>query len=224
MLIHIGLGPSVQGGPFGFVLEKAHGLNILQKHIAMLAQLGSTCVHERVGVFQRVSYVLLIRRESMVYAGGQDNHVVLLEPDAHPVVGLASDVKVTRAVADVSDLLVFVEVFGKEHFDLVLVYGAHGVGGHGDDVPVFVVAVFGDGVDFGYLGAVVVQDAEAGEVRGVDVAAGVVGLALVALFVWDGGISHIYSRGACRRVKARESYTYLLVVEPVCPHDSLRLV
>lgn len=126
----------------------------------MLAQLLlDPSVHDGGTCIVWASYIFLVRCESMVYTCGQDDHVVLFQSDAHPVVVLAPDVKVARSVTDVSDLLIFVEVFGEEHLDLVLVDGTHGVGGHGDDVPVLVVSVLGDGVDFRHLRAVVVQNA-----------------------------------------------------------------
>lgn len=128
------------------------------------------------------SYIFFVRGETMVDASRQNDHVVLLQPDAHPVVVLAAHVKVAGAVADVSDLLVLVQMFVEEGFYFVFVHGAHGVRRHGDLVSVLVVTLFGDGVDRRHFGAVIVQNAQAGEVRGLDVVAGIVAEALVALF------------------------------------------
>ena len=110
----------------------------------------------------------------------QDQQIILLQPDPHPVVPRIPHVEIPVPVQDVSDLLVLVQVLVEEHPDLVLVNGAHLVRGDGDLVAVLVGALRGEGVDVGDGGAAPVEDAEVGEVGFRDGAAGVVGLALVA--------------------------------------------
>lgn len=127
------------------------------------------------------THVRLVGGEAVVDAGGEDDQVVLLEADAHPLVGGVADVKVARAAAHVADLLVLVQVLVKKALDLGLVDVAHGGRRDLDLVAVAVAAVGGQLVDVGNVGDAVVQDAEALQGVDVDLLAGVVGEALVAL-------------------------------------------
>lgn len=111
----------------------------------------------------------------MIYPRGQNDQIILLQPNPDPVVILASDIEITGPVADVPNLLVLMEMLAEEHLDLVFVDGAHGGGRDGDFIAVLVVAVFGDGVDGRDRGAMVVENAERGEVAGGDFPARVVG-------------------------------------------------
>lgn len=122
----------------------------------------------------------------MVNPRRQNNQIVLGQLDAHPLVLDTADIKVPLPVEDVPDLLVLVEVLGEEGLDLVLVRGAQGLRGHDDLVAVLVAALPGELVDLGDGGEVAVEDAQGGQVVLGDGAAGVVGVALVAL--WFGGL------------------------------------
>ena len=125
----------------------------------------------------------------MINPRGQNNQIILLEPDTHPLVALGPDVEIPGPIADIADLLVFVQMLVEEHFDFGFVDVAHGGGGDGDFVAVRVGAGGGEGVDGGEGGVVGVVDAEGGEVGGVEGfggggggGGGGVGEALVALF------------------------------------------
>ena len=100
----------------------------------------------------------------MVDTRRQDNQVILLKPDSHPVIILTSDIEVASTVANVSDLFVFVEVLIEEHFHFVFVDCAHGGGRDGDFIAVLVLALSGNCVHRGDFGAVVVEHTQAGEV------------------------------------------------------------
>lgn len=119
----------------------------------------------------------------MVDAGRQDNQVVLLEANAHPFVRGVAHVKVASTTAHVADLLVLVQVLVEEALDLGLVDVAHRGRRDLDLVAVAVAAVGRQLVDVGNVGDAVVQDAEALQGVVVDLLAGVVGEALVALDV-----------------------------------------
>lgn len=56
----------------------------------------------------RKTHVGLVRCEAVEDAGGQDDEVVLLQLDAHPLVALVPHVEVALAAPDVPNLLVLV--------------------------------------------------------------------------------------------------------------------
>lgn len=100
----------------------------------------------------------------------------------------------------------------EEHLDLLFVDCAHLVGRDGDLISVLVVTLFGECIDVGDLGASAVDDTETFEIRGVEGAARVVILALVALRMAP---EIRYVRSPAFRG------TYWSVVEPVCLHFGL---
>lgn len=128
-----------------------------------------------------ITYVLLIGREAMVDASGKNNHIILDQVDADPLVLLASDVEVALAVNNIPNLLILVQVLGKEHLHLVLVDVAHALRRHADLVAVLVAALLGNRIDGVNGRAVVVEDTKGCQLLFGDGAAGIVGLALVAL-------------------------------------------
>ena len=119
MLIHIGLIPSVQRRPLRLILKQPHRLDI----------------------------ILAVRREPVINSRRQDNQIVFLESNAHPVIRLGANVEESLPVEDVADLFVFMEVLVEEHLDFFFVYGAHFVGADDDLVSVLVGAVLGDFVE-----------------------------------------------------------------------------
>lgn len=127
------------------------------------------------------THILLIRRESVVDSRGHDHQIMLLQLDPHPVIILASDVKISAAINNISDLFVLVQVLVEKVLDLLLVYIAHCSGRDGDFVTVLVPALGGDRVHIVDVGVVEVEDAEFGEVFWVDGLAAIVWFALVAL-------------------------------------------
>jgi len=155
MRVEISLGTTVQWRPFGLVLEQPHGLDIL------VSASGYPC--PKWPVYDS-THIVLVRREPMIDTRRQDNQVVFLKPDSHPVIILTSDIEVASSVANVSDLFVFVEVLIEEHFYFVFVDCAHGVGRDSDFIAILVLALSSDGIHGGDFGAVVVEHAQAGEV------------------------------------------------------------
>lgn len=80
--------------------------------------------------------------ESVVDTGRQNDEVVLAEMDANPPLILTPHVEITLAVADVADLLVFMQVLVEEGLDLVLVDRPHLLWRDKDLVSVLVASFF----------------------------------------------------------------------------------
>ena len=134
------------------------------------------------------THVLIINSKSVVDPRRHNSQIPLLQSQSDPIVTLTPHVKVTRAIQDISNLLIFVKMFVEKDLYFFLVVWEGG-GGDCDFVAVLVVA---RGCEFVYVverGEVVADYAEFGEVGGGDWAAGVVGEALVALcgVVWLDG-------------------------------------
>ena len=136
------------------------------------------------------TYISIISSKPVIDASGQDDQIILDELDADPLVPFVAHVKVARAIPDVPDLLVLVQVLVEELLDLGLVDGPHLLGRDGDLVPVLVPPLGGKRVDALQLGDPEVQDADLFEIRDGHFPTGVVGETLVALFVTGGLVSH----------------------------------
>jgi hypothetical protein len=141
-LVLVGIIAPVQRCPLGLILEQAHSLCVLQtivsvqsKYFPSLAVMCYSRDNKR-----GVAYVLLISGKAMVNATGQDDQVALLEPDPDPVIGLTPDIEETRAIENVPDLFVLVQVFMEEALHLLFVNISHLFGRDGDLIPVLVVA------------------------------------------------------------------------------------
>lgn len=130
-----------------------------------------------------MTYVVRIGRKPMIDSRGENNHIVLAQANANPLIVLAADIKVSLAVEDIANLLVLMQVLRKECLHLLLINSAHGLGRHADLVPVLVSALGRNGVDRFDGWAVLIQDTEGSELLLGDFTAGVVGLALVALCI-----------------------------------------
>lgn len=200
---------SIQRGPFGLILEEPHGFDVLTKQ----CQPPEFHVSSRQRPWENdkswQAHILCIGSESMEDPTRQNDQVLLLQPDPHPLILLAPHIKESLPIQDVPDLLVFMQVLVEEHVHLLLIHVAHLVGRDGDLVAVPVGASIGDGVDIGDGGTAVVDHAELLEVVGRQVFAGVVVEALVAL----DQIGEQELRG-----RQGQSCMYLGVVVPVCLH------
>lgn len=118
----------------------------------------------------------------MVDASGQDDEIIFVQEDTNPRVLFASDVKVSLTTADISNLLVFVQVLVEERLDFLLVHIAHLLGGHEDFVAVLVSSIRCKLIDVLEIREMVVMYSEAAKVFDADLFAGVMLEALVALY------------------------------------------
>jgi len=132
-------------------------------------------------MIRKETHVLVVRGETVVNARRHDHEITLLEPQAHPVVILAPDIKVSSTGQNVADLFVFVQVLVEEGLHLLLVAGEK-LGRNLNLVAVLIVALGSDLVDaVQVIGKVVVCYAESGEVFRIHGASRIVWEALVAL-------------------------------------------
>lgn len=83
----------------------------------------------------------------MIDAGGEDQQIAGLDPDAHPLVALAADVEIAGALEHVADLFVLVQVLLEEGGDLGPVRIPQRHGRDGDLVPVRVPTFLRQPVD-----------------------------------------------------------------------------
>lgn len=150
MSVNVCIGAPVQWSPLGFIFEQPHRLDILECHQCQ------GIVSTKCNDSQR-TYVVLICCKAMIDTRRQNNQIVFLQPNPHPLVTLAPNVEVACAISDVSDLLILVEVLVEERLDFVLVYLAHGRGTDGNFISVPVAAVFGDAIYRRDLGRMVVE-------------------------------------------------------------------
>ena len=72
---------------------------------------------------QEYTHVLVIRGETVVDARRHDHKIALLKPQAHPIIILAPDIKVSSTAQNVADLFVLVQVLVEEGLHLLLVAG-----------------------------------------------------------------------------------------------------
>lgn len=70
---------------------------------------------------QECTHVLVVRSETVVDARRHDHKITLLKPQAHPVVILAPDIKVSSTTQNIADFLVLVQVLVEEGLYLLLV-------------------------------------------------------------------------------------------------------
>lgn len=82
----------------------------------------------------------------MVDASRHDHEIAFLQPDAHPIIVLASDIKVAATSENVSNLLVFMQMLVEEVLDLLLV-ARQGARANLDLVSVLVMSLSGNLVD-----------------------------------------------------------------------------
>lgn len=117
----------------------------------------------------------------MIYSGRQNDQIILLQLDAHPVVSCASHIEESLTVEDVSNLLVFMKVLVEERLHFVFVDIAHFLWRDCDLVSVLVAPFFGNGVDIVYCRAAVVNYTKITQIVSVDHFSRIVILALVTL-------------------------------------------
>lgn len=84
------------------------------------------------------TYVIRSSGESMIDTSGQNNKIILLQSDTNPFVTLISYVEEASSVANISDLLILVQVLVEEGLDLFLVDVAHFLWGDGYHIAILV--------------------------------------------------------------------------------------
>ncbi len=100
----------------------------------------------------------------MVDARGEDNQVILHQPNPYPLVLLPTDVKIPFSITDIPDLLILVEMLSEEHLHLGFVGLTH-CGGRNDDLVAVLVATFlSKRIDVRDIREMVVNDAEGGKI------------------------------------------------------------
>lgn len=127
------------------------------------------------------THVLVISSKPMIDPRRQYNQITLLQPNPHPIIALTPDIEKPRAIENVPNLLVLVEMLVEETLHLLFVDVAHFFGRNGDLIPVLVAALLCYRIDLVIGSHVSVDYAKVGEIGWVDVAPGVVREALVAL-------------------------------------------
>lgn len=106
---------------------------------------------------------------------------MFLQLDPHPIIPLTPNIKIATAIQDVPDLFIFMQVLIEEHLDFLFINITHRRWGDRNLIAILVVTLRCEGVHVVQIGEVEVHDAKLGEVVGINCAAGVVGLTLVAL-------------------------------------------
>jgi hypothetical protein len=96
----------------------------------------------------------------MVNSRRQNNQIAFLEPNSHPVVTLAPNIKVTRTIQNVPDLLILMQMLVEERLHLLFVDVAHLLWADGDFIPVLVAAGCSNRFDAGDFRDAVVDDTE----------------------------------------------------------------
>lgn len=117
----------------------------------------------------------------MIYPCGENNQVILFQPDAYPIVPFVSHVKESIAIEDISNLLIFMKMLVEEHFHLVLVDITHLLWRDCNFISVLVAALFGNCVDLVYRRTAIIQYTEIAQIVGIDEFPRVVIIALVTL-------------------------------------------
>lgn len=130
---------------------------------------------------EETPYVLAVGCEAVVDARRQDDEIILLDTDTHPLVLDAADIEEAVSVQDVADLLVLVQVLLEKGLHFLLIDGAHLLRGDDDLIAVLVAAFLRKGIDLSNVGATTVEDTKRGQVGFVHGAARVMRFALVAL-------------------------------------------
>jgi hypothetical protein len=79
----------------------------------------------------------------MINPRRQYQQIILLQPNPDPRIILTPHIKEPISIKDISNLLIFMQMFRKEGFHFFLVDGAHLFGADGDFIAVFVAAFAG---------------------------------------------------------------------------------
>jgi len=112
MSIRIGLVASIQWSPFWIIFEQSHSL----------------CVLVVLSVFNRhvekssFPYISFICGEPMVDSGRHDHQIKFIQLDSHPIIILVSHIEEPRAIQDVPNLLILVQMLIEEGFHLLLIH------------------------------------------------------------------------------------------------------
>lgn len=117
----------------------------------------------------------------MINARRKHNQIAPFQPNPDPVVALTPNIEEPRAIKNIPDLLILVQVLVEETLHFLFIDVAHFLWRHSDFIPVLVVALLSERIHVVVGADVTVYDAQVGQVGWVDIAPGVVREALVAL-------------------------------------------
>lgn len=127
--IHINIWSTIQRSPFWILLEQPHRNNMLPR----ISFIPSTSPIIK-------THIPHIRRKPMINPRRQNNQIILLQYNPHPLITFTPYIKEPHPIPDITYLLILMQVLVEEHLDFLLVYVAHFLGGHGDGVAVLVTA------------------------------------------------------------------------------------
>jgi hypothetical protein len=165
---------TIERRPLWRILEESHSLDVLK----------CPSVFSAVNAHQpRATHVVTIGSETMKDPRRQDDQIILLQPNSHPLILGISNIKESVPIKYIPDFFILVQVLVEKHLYFLLVDDAHFVGGDGDFISILVGALLSDIVDGRDTGAAMVEDTELGEVRGRYFAAGIMVKTLIALSV-----------------------------------------
>ena len=153
---------AIQWCPLWLLLEQAHGLDILSPLVSPVPFGGS-----------RHTSIVAIGGKSVIDASRQDDKIILLHPNAHPIIFLASHVKEAITVKDVSYLFILMQVFIEEHFHLLLINITHLLRRNGYFITVLVATFHRKCIDLTKGRTVIVRDSEPRKIVRVGGTAGV---------------------------------------------------
>lgn len=111
----ISLNATVQRRPLRVLLEQAHGLGILYHTLSALSLINTTASPS--------THILLIRREPMINARRHNHQITLFQPNPHPIITLASDIKVPSTFQNIPDLFILMQMLMEEVLHLLFVVG-----------------------------------------------------------------------------------------------------
>jgi hypothetical protein len=102
---------SVQRCPLWVVLEQTHGLCVLQKLSTSSSQ----------SLVISTTHIFLICRKTMIDTSRHNHQVTLLQRNPDPIVILASYIKISAPINDITDLFVLVQMLMEEILHLLFI-------------------------------------------------------------------------------------------------------
>lgn len=127
------------------------------------------------------TYIRFVCRESVVYTCRQDDHIVLLQLDPHPIIISAPNVEISLATSDVPNLLILMQMLMEKHFHFVLISIAHLLRRYYNFIAILVAALCSYLVNTCKVWQAIVVNTQLAQSLSIDCAARIVWQPLVAL-------------------------------------------